>query len=391
MMIIPDWSDYYPDITQENNIIQHAYRYLASRWNDGKYVSLGDVNSKSSYIFYYLYQLNDLFYQNKNNQSLQNVSNKYQSLIKIYGRAFPKIFDYCFIWMLQMCKEINNIDIQGQWVQMCLDCPEYWSSSNMAVSLLGTALYARSENYVPVKYFPEVFNISSYLSSFGKQLEDEVSEYLVQKLETDFQHSRCNFICKFTSVESFNVAVPCTIDTDDLGGPIYNGVLIRVDHDKLKTFIRAAENEWRSNNNLPRIGAGWVSETRLFEQLKGTFNDQNVDSHVRPNFLGRQHYDIFFPDYKIAVEYQGDQHFRPIDYFGGEQTYKARIERDERKKLISEKNGVHLIYVLPDYDLQSLVVEISNLMHIRVPQLIELGNKSLPSLGQLKKYMKKPK
>ncbi|WP_252898792.1 hypothetical protein [Secundilactobacillus odoratitofui] len=45
-----------------------------------------------------------------------------------------------------------------------------------------------------------------------------------------------------------------------------------------------------------------------------------------------QHYDIYFPKYKIALEYQGAQHFEAISIFGGEAGLKNAQERDKRKK-----------------------------------------------------------
>lgn len=35
----------------------------------------------------------------------------------------------------------------------------------------------------------------------------------------------------------------------------------------------------------------------------------------------------------------------PIDFFGGEEHYQQQIMRDERKKNLSVKNGVKLVYI----------------------------------------------
>ena len=48
-------------------------------------------------------------------------------------------------------------------------------------------------------------------------------------------------------------------------------------------------------------------------------------------WLNRQRLDFFLPDYNIAIEYQGEQHFKPIKYFGGEKRFIDRIERDKKK------------------------------------------------------------
>jgi hypothetical protein len=73
---------------------------------------------------------------------------------------------------------------------------------------------------------------------------------------------------------------------------------------------------------------------------------------------GNQHYDIWFPEWKIAVEYHGRQHFEPVKFFGGEDGFKATVERDLRKIEISKLNNVHLIVVKEGYDRAKLIEEI---------------------------------
>jgi hypothetical protein len=99
---------------------------------------------------------------------------------------------------------------------------------------------------------------------------------------------------------------------------------------------------------------GWV-----FNDFKKAFSSLVVEHHGRPEWLGRQHFDIWIPEAKIAIEYQGRQHDEPIEYFGGEKGYKKSLERDEKKKLKCEKNAVELIEVPPGYDFNKLVETIN--------------------------------
>jgi hypothetical protein len=81
--------------------------------------------------------------------------------------------------------------------------------------------------------------------------------------------------------------------------------------------------------------------------------------------LGLQHCDIWFPEYKIGVEYQGIQHDRPIEYFGGEVSFLKNVERDKRKKDLFLKNNAHLIEVREGFEFKRLVKEIENEIKIR--------------------------
>ena len=55
--------------------------------------------------------------------------------------------------------------------------------------------------------------------------------------------------------------------------------------------------------------------------------------HGRPNWLGRQHFDVGFQEENIAVEYQGAQHDKPVDYFGGEKAFLANRKNLMKKKM----------------------------------------------------------
>ena len=112
--------------------------------------------------------------------------------------------------------------------------------------------------------------------------------------------------------------------------------------------------------NLPRIGEGWISETKLYYQLKQYFNNDVVLQHIKPKWLGRQHFDIYFPLKNIAIEYQGKQHFEPVNYFGGSDAFKKNIERDKLKKELSKRYNCELFYVEPGYDINKVLEKIMN-------------------------------
>lgn len=54
--------------------------------------------------------------------------------------------------------------------------------------------------------------------------------------------------------------------------------------------------------------------------------------------------DIYIPSIKVGIEFQGEQHFKPINYFGGEKSFKLILERDRRKRQICLDNNIELFY-----------------------------------------------
>ena len=54
--------------------------------------------------------------------------------------------------------------------------------------------------------------------------------------------------------------------------------------------------------------------------------------------------DFFLPEYNIAIECQGEQHYRPIKFWGGETKYNERIQLDTAKKRLCDEHGIKVLY-----------------------------------------------
>lgn len=89
----------------------------------------------------------------------------------------------------------------------------------------------------------------------------------------------------------------------------------------------------------------WRQEELMVKCVSSVFGPMSVLTQFSPFFLGSQSYDAYVKGQDIAFEYQGEQHFRPIAFFGGEEAFAHRVELDERKRRLSAQNGVKLIYV----------------------------------------------
>ena len=75
--------------------------------------------------------------------------------------------------------------------------------------------------------------------------------------------------------------------------------------------------------------------------------------------------DICMSKYKIAIEYDGRQHFVPIDCFGGEEDYKKRVKSDALKDKLCSENGFTLFRLKYDYteeDFYNLCLEIQKII-----------------------------
>jgi len=99
-----------------------------------------------------------------------------------------------------------------------------------------------------------------------------------------------------------------------------------------------------------------VSETKMFEIIKEIFPKEEVLYRYKPKWLQRMELDVFVPRLRLAFEYQGVQHFKPIDLFGGEKTYIEQVKRDKIKNKICNSKNIVLIYVYYDETLSKNLI-----------------------------------
>jgi hypothetical protein len=56
-------------------------------------------------------------------------------------------------------------------------------------------------------------------------------------------------------------------------------------------------------------------------------------------------FDFYLPDYNTCVEYNGEQHYKPIKYFGGESKFKKQIDNDMIKINYCKENKINLLII----------------------------------------------
>ena len=138
-------------------------------------------------------------------------------------------------------------------------------------------------------------------------------------------------------------------------------------NEQIRKILLEAEDKYRESIGVPKIGENWISETRLYYAIKAKFAPIEVLQHASPKWLGRQHLDIYLPYYNIAIEYQGAQHYRPVEFFGGVEAFEKTKERDKRKREKCAENNCALIYVDEGYLFDDVVENIQQLINNKVP------------------------
>lgn len=113
-------------------------------------------------------------------------------------------------------------------------------------------------------------------------------------------------------------------------------------HRELKnTFINFTREEF----GFRKVGECWVSETIVFKIVGAIFPYEEIIRHHRPEWLENLELDIYIPNLQLGIEYQGQQHFKPIKAWGGEKALKGVQERDQKKATICKIKGVTLVHI----------------------------------------------
>ena len=113
---------------------------------------------------------------------------------------------------------------------------------------------------------------------------------------------------------------------------------------KCGKIFKITPHEHLRGKGCPRCNESIIeNEVRMFLDNNNIRYIERCRNNILP-WIGRQHLDFYLPDYKIAIECQGEQHFEPIGYFGGEAGFIKRQELDIKKKELCENNGTLLLY-----------------------------------------------
>lgn len=61
--------------------------------------------------------------------------------------------------------------------------------------------------------------------------------------------------------------------------------------------------------------------------------------------INKLSYDFYVPEYKLLIEYQGKQHYKPVKFFGGQKHYIIQQRHDLIKKIYAKSNNYNLLTI----------------------------------------------
>lgn len=81
-------------------------------------------------------------------------------------------------------------------------------------------------------------------------------------------------------------------------------------------------------------------------------------------------FDFYFPEINTCLEYDGKQHFEPVKYFGGEETFEKIKIRDKTKNEYCIKNSISMIRI-PYYASKSDIIKVITVIDDSIKDIYE--------------------
>ena len=100
------------------------------------------------------------------------------------------------------------------------------------------------------------------------------------------------------------------------------------------------------------MSCGCLGKSKGEYLIQEYFIDKNIEYKTQYTFsdlTGKSNYllkfDFYLPKYNTCIEFQGLQHFKSVDFFGGEEEYNQRQENDKKKKEYCNEHNIKLLYI----------------------------------------------
>jgi uncharacterized protein YbaR (Trm112 family) len=118
-------------------------------------------------------------------------------------------------------------------------------------------------------------------------------------------------------------------------------------HTKTEWKCLVCDHEWPSSPNNIYKGQGCPSckhkgEKLILDYLKSKYD--NVIHHYRLDFDGKKRF-IDFKVGNVLIERQGEQHYKPVEHWGGQKVFEQQQLRDQRLRDYCLANNIRLIEI----------------------------------------------
>ena len=184
---------------------------------------------------------------------------------------------------------------------------------------------------------------------YRQRRESAVRKWLLSELQAEDY----NGIFRFFRVPQSQVK-PCYViksilELENFGMATANQVADFINGWETWLFETLQRRHQRSCSEKKRSSSHYKSEQLLREVLEEKFGAEFPsvwhNKIINPETGYRLELDCYNAEKGLAFEYNGAQHYEPVDFFGGEETYKKQLARDAHKRKRCKELGITLFEI----------------------------------------------
>lgn len=182
-------------------------------------------------------------------------------------------------------------------------------------------------------------------------------------------HIRLGTECKYCSHRSFKYTTEEFIEeAKKIHGDKYDYSKVEyVDKNTPIIIICKKHGEFKqipSDHIYNKSGCPFCKTSKLEEKIKNILTNNNIEFEYQKKFdwLGRQSLDFYLTKYNTAIECQGEQHYKLVDFGNkGIEWATSNLEKvkelDKRKLNLCYENNVKLIYFAKEKYDENIIIE----------------------------------
>ena len=143
----------------------------------------------------------------------------------------------------------------------------------------------------------------------------------------------------------------------------YSLVDYKTSHVKVKiNCSKHGEFKQTPHSHLKGQGCPICNESKGELKIRELLNDKQILFVTQKRFKDCKNikelpFDFYLSDYNICIEFNGIQHYKPIEAFGGDKAFKEQQKNDKIKRKYCEKNNILLLIIKYNENVNNILVK----------------------------------
>lgn len=283
--------------------------------------------------------------------------------------------------------DYSKVAYKTSFDKVCIICPkhgEFWQNMGNHLKGAGCPKCANEENGNKRKKTTEEFLLEvkkingdkfDYSQSVYLKTDKPVEFICHKKDENGLEHGSFYITPHSLASKKYFLECPkCRFESEKFGRRLTKDEFVRrsniihcgkydyskfvYKNGKTKSIIICPEHgEFLQNGESHLAGQGCpiCGLSHLERDVMSVLKEKGIEFEAQKRFewLGTQSIDVFIPSVNIAIECQGQQHYKEVYYRSkkwtnvtAERNFAEIKERDSRKRQLCKENGIELIYFL---------------------------------------------